>query len=47
MVEEFDDVVFLQPTGAVYGPLRTVSGLHLVFVHARIEGNAANRVAGT
>jgi parvulin-like peptidyl-prolyl isomerase len=39
-VDEFDAVVFSQPTGTVYGPLRTVNGLHLIFLHARIEGAA-------
>jgi peptidyl-prolyl cis-trans isomerase C len=37
MVDEFDELVFSQPVGAVYGPLRTSSGLHLIFLHARID----------
>ena len=34
MVRDFDTVVFTEPPGAVYGPVRTDFGLHLIFVHS-------------
>ena len=34
MVKEFDTVVFTEPPGAVYGPVRTDFGNHLIFVHS-------------
>merc|ERR1719240_2112090 len=34
MVREFDTVVFTQPPGAVYGPVRTDFGNHLIYVHS-------------
>ena len=37
MVEEFDAVCFEQKTKAIYGPVRTATGSHLIFLHARIE----------
>lgn len=37
MVDEFDAVCFEQKTKAIYGPVRTATGSHLIFLHARIE----------
>ena len=34
MVREFDSVVFNEKPGAVYGPVRTDFGMHLIFVHS-------------
>jgi parvulin-like peptidyl-prolyl isomerase len=37
MVDEFDAICFEQKTRAIYGPVRTATGSHLIFLHARIE----------
>lgn len=37
MVDEFDAVCFNQKTKAIYGPVRTATGAHLIFLHARID----------
>lgn len=34
MVKEFDSVVFSERPGAVYGPVRTDFGHHLIFLHS-------------
>lgn len=34
MVKEFDQVVFSAQPGAVYGPVRTDFGHHLIFLHS-------------
>ena len=36
--KEFDDVIFEEQPGAVYGPIRTQFGLHLIFVHSCRDG---------
>jgi len=33
MVKEFDNVVFTSTPGAVYGPVRTDFGHHLIYLH--------------
>ena len=37
MVDEFDAVCFEKKTKAIYGPVRTPTGVHLIFLHSRIE----------
>ena len=39
MVEEFDAVYFekTNKTKAIYGPVRTATGAHLIFLHSRID----------
>ena len=37
MVDEFDRVCFEEKTRAIYGPVRTATGAHLIFLHARLE----------
>lgn len=37
MVDEFDAICFEKKTKAIYGPVRTATGAHLIFLHARIE----------
>uniref|UniRef100_A0A7S4MY14 Peptidyl-prolyl cis-trans isomerase n=1 Tax=Prymnesium polylepis TaxID=72548 RepID=A0A7S4MY14_9EUKA len=37
MVEEFDAIAFEKKVGAIYGPVRTATGSHLIFLHSRIE----------
>jgi len=37
MVDEFDAVCFEKKTKAIYGPVRTKTGAHLIFLHSRIE----------
>ena len=37
MVEEFDAIAFEKKVGAIYGPVRTATGSHLIFLHTRIE----------
>ena len=37
MVDEFDAVCFEKKTKAIYGPVRTATGAHLIFLHSRIE----------
>lgn len=37
MVDEFDAICFGQKTRAIYGPVRTATGAHLIFLHARLE----------
>jgi parvulin-like peptidyl-prolyl isomerase len=34
MVKEFDQVVFSEAPGAVYGPVRSDFGHHLIFIHS-------------
>ena len=34
MVKEFDEVVFGEEPGAVYGPVRSSFGHHLIFLHS-------------
>ena len=34
LCEQFDEVVFNEEPGAVYGPVTTPAGLHLIFVHS-------------
>lgn len=36
-VDEFDEVCFSKKTKAIYGPVRTATGVHLIFLHARID----------
>ena len=45
MVAEFDAVVFAEAPGAVYGPVVTTSGAHLIFLHSRREADAPNPTA--
>jgi len=37
MVEEFDAIAFEKKVGAIYGPVRTATGSHLIFLHTRLE----------
>jgi len=37
MVDEFDQICFNEKTRAIYGPVRTSTGAHLIFLHARLE----------
>jgi len=37
MVDEFDAVCFEKKTKAIYGPVRTATGVHLIFLHARTQ----------
>jgi parvulin-like peptidyl-prolyl isomerase len=37
MVEEFDAICFSEKTKAIYGPVRSKTGVHLIFLHSRIE----------
>ena len=37
MVDEFDAICFEQKTRAIYGPVRTATGAHLIFLHARLD----------
>ena len=37
MVDEFDAICFSEKTKAIYGPVRTQTGVHLIFLHSRIE----------
>lgn len=37
MVDEFDAICFEEKTKAIYGPVRTATGSHLIFLHARVE----------
>lgn len=34
MVKEFDNVVFSEEPGAVYGPVRSDFGHHLIYLHS-------------
>ena len=48
MVMEFDRVVFNEEPGAVYGPVRTDFGNHLIFLHScRREGDIPVKRPGT
>ena len=38
--KEFDDVIFVEEPGGVYGPIRTQFGLHLICVHSCREPEA-------
>jgi hypothetical protein len=37
MVDAFDAICFEKKTKAIYGPVRTATGAHLIFLHSRIE----------
>jgi hypothetical protein len=37
MVEEFDAIAFEKKVGSIYGPVRTATGSHLIFLHTRLE----------
>ena len=37
MVDEFDAICFEKKTKAIYGPVRTSTGCHLIFLHSRID----------
>jgi len=37
MVDEFDAIAFEKKVGAIYGPVRTATGAHLIFLHTRLE----------
>ena len=37
MVDEFDAICFEKKTKAIYGPVRTATGVHLIFLHSRID----------
>lgn len=37
MLKEFDAIAFERKVGALYGPVRTEQGSHLIFLHTRIE----------
>ena len=44
LCQQFDDVLFAEEPGRVYGPITTPAGLHLIFLHSCREPRSRGEV---